>query len=57
MFNFGSYLCVLSLLSSVLQENLLVKISFLYHAPMKITFVDNQQKFDLSILDRAIYTG
>ena len=33
-------------LSSVLQQKLLVKFSIQYHAPMKIIFADNQQKFD-----------
>ena len=33
-------------LSSVLQERLLEKFSRQYHALMKITFVDNQHKFD-----------
>ena len=33
-------------LSSVLQEKLLLKFSRQYHAPTKITFADNQQKFD-----------
>ena len=33
-------------LSSVLQEKLLVKFSRQYHAPMEITFADNQHKFD-----------
>ena len=34
------------ILSSVLQEKLLVKFPRQYHAPMKITFADNQHKFD-----------
>ena len=33
-------------LSPVLQEKLLVKFSHQYHALMRITFPDNQQKFD-----------
>ena len=32
-------------LSPVLQEKLLVKFSHQYHALMRITFPDNQQKF------------
>lgn len=46
----SSNLCVLSLLYFVFLENLLVKISFLYHAPMRITLANNQQKFGLYIL-------
>ena len=34
------------ILSSVFQKNLLVSFSRQYHAPMKIIFADNQQKFD-----------
>ena len=35
-----------STLPSVLQEKLLVKFSRQYHALMKITFAENQHKFD-----------
>ena len=34
------------ILSSVLPEKLLLKIPRQYHAPTKITFADNQHKFD-----------
>ena len=42
-------------LPSVVQEKLLVKFTRQYHAPMKIIFADNQQKFD-SRTTLALYT-
>ena len=33
-------------LSSGLQEKVLVKFFLHHHAPMKVTFADNQDKFD-----------
>ena len=40
--------------SSVLQEKLLVKFSRQYDAPTKITFADNQYKFDFRTMS-ALY--
>ena len=42
-------------LSFVLQEKLLVKFSSQYHAPMKITFANNQHKFDSRATLDTIY--
>ena len=42
-------------LCSVLQEKFLGELSCQYHAPMKITFADNQQKFD-SRTTSTLYT-
>ena len=42
-------------ISSALQENLLVKFSRQYHAPMKINFADNQHKFDPRAPQHYIY--
>ena len=42
------------ILSSVLQEKLLVKFSRQYHAPMKIAFAGNQHKFD-SLSNSELY--
>ena len=42
-------------LSSIIQEKLLVKFSRQYHAPMKITFADNEHKSDPLLLRHYIY--
>ena len=36
----------MNILSSVFHKKLLVNFSRQYHAPMKIIYSDNQQKFD-----------
>ena len=42
-------------LCSVLREKFLGELSRQYHGPMKITFADNQQKFD-SRTTSTLYT-